>query len=179
MTLPVNEERPIFHPSTKREIIHAKDLRDAAFHGWACPGKTQEGIRTHRCSYSFEQPCSWFSSTLDDEDRPQKCSPKRSQGRRTHEVGQWLSKRLLSACGVQAAEASHPKAQLNRLTTDWHITWTALVIPMNTMRNLLASRAVGLFRLRSRTDRQLFFGGDRFCHRKAWERNGNVRKGSY
>jgi hypothetical protein len=43
---------------------------------------------------------------------------------------------------------------------------------MNTMRNLLASRAVGLFRLGSRTDRQLFFGGDHFCHHKAWERNG-------
>src|SRR5258708_37647995 len=44
---------------------------------------------------------------------------------------------------------------------------------MNTMRNLLTSRAVGLFRLGGRTDNQLFFGGDHFCHRKAWERKGN------
>ncbi|GHO72386.1 hypothetical protein KSD_01570 [Ktedonobacter sp. SOSP1-85] len=86
----------------------------------------------------------------------------------THEIGQWLSKRLLSARRVQAAKASHPKAQLNRLAADRQITWTALVITMNTMRNLLASRAVGLFRLGGRTDRQLFFGGYHFCHYKAW-----------
>jgi hypothetical protein len=72
VTLPVNEQRPIFHPSTKHEIIYTKDLRDTAFHGWACPGETQEGIRTHRCSHGFEQSCYWFASTLKGEDHPQK-----------------------------------------------------------------------------------------------------------
>jgi hypothetical protein len=43
---------------------------------------------------------------------------------------------------------------------------------MNTMRNLLARLAAGLLRLRSRTDRHLFFGGSHFCHRKARQRKG-------
>lgn len=167
VTFPVNEECPLCYSSTTCDIIQRLGISGTLLSpiGLALARRSRgSGLTVVPTALSSRAPGSpplWRAKAVRE--------PKRSPGGRTHKVGQWLSTCLLSARGVQAANASHPKAQGNRLTADGHITWTALGRTMKTMRHLLARRTGGLFCLGGRTTRPFVFGGDHVCHRKAWE----------